>query len=320
MKLFLTSAGFTNQEIAREFLAQLPFPVGQSRVLIVAYAQNPEEEFYVNESKKEIQQLGFENIVIANMHHPVDVSSLGDFSVIYVCGGNTFAILQKLRETGLSAFIIQQVQAGAVYVGVSAGSIIAGPSIEIASWGSEGDENKISLEDLSGFNLVDLTVFPHFHEELRSEIEEFKKKVSYRVFELTNDQAIFVNDSEVTLFGGTSGSFMLAQQYLGKEVEVIMDRPLGSKHPKHGFVYEANYGYLLGVLAPDGEDLDAYYLGVQEPLERASGVCIAIAHRKNNDDDKLVVVPSGFEMTDEQIMSSIHFQEQWFDTEIVRKV
>ncbi|MBI2025376.1 inorganic pyrophosphatase [Candidatus Kaiserbacteria bacterium] len=113
---------------------------------------------------------------------------------------------------------------------------------------------------------------------------------------------------------------MLAQQYLGKEVEVIMDRPLGSKHPKHGFVYEANYGYLLGVLAPDGEDLDAYYLGVQEPLERASGVCIAIAHRKNNDDDKLVVVPSGFEMTDEQIMSSIHFQEQWFDTEIVRKV
>lgn len=150
----------------------------------------------MNESKKEIQQLGFEDIVIANMHNTVDVSNLGDFNVIYVCGGNTFAILQKLRETGLSAFIIQQVQAGAVYVGVSAGSIIAGPSIEMASWGSEGDENEIGLKDLSGLSLVDIEVFPHFHEELRSEVEEFKKKVSYRVYELTNGQAVFSNNSD----------------------------------------------------------------------------------------------------------------------------
>lgn len=117
----------------------------------------------------------------------------------------------------------------------------------------------------------------------------------------------------------TSKSLALARQYLGKEVEVVMDRPLGSKHPKHGFVYEANYGFLEGIEAPDGEDLDAYYLGVQEPLKIAKGVCIAIAHRKNNDDDKLIVVPEGIEMTNEQIMSAIHFQEQFFDTEIIRK-
>lgn len=116
----------------------------------------------------------------------------------------------------------------------------------------------------------------------------------------------------------TSQSFELAQPYLGKEVEVTMDRPLGTKHPKHGFIYETNYGFLEGVKAPDGEDLDAYYLGVQEPLERAKGVCIAIAHRKDNDDDKLIVVPQGTEMSDEQIMKAIHFQEQWFDTEIIR--
>ena len=118
----------------------------------------------------------------------------------------------------------------------------------------------------------------------------------------------------------TSKSLELAQQYLGKEVEVVMDRPLGSKHPKHGFVYEVNYGFLEGVEAPDGEDLDAYYLGVQEPLKRAKGICIAIAHRKDNDDDKLIVVPNGTEMTDEEIMSAVHFQEQFFDTEILRKL
>ena len=36
-------------------------------------------------------------------------------------------------------------------------------------------------------------------------------------------------------------SLSLAEQYLGKEVSIIMDRPLGSKHPRHGFVYEVNY-------------------------------------------------------------------------------
>jgi len=115
-----------------------------------------------------------------------------------------------------------------------------------------------------------------------------------------------------------STSLQLAEECLGKEVEVTMDRPLGTKHPKHGFVYETNYGFVEGMKAPDGEDLDAYYLGVDAPLEKAKGICIAIAHRKNDDDDKLIVMPAGVEMNDEQILVAIHFQEQWFDTEIVR--
>lgn len=116
----------------------------------------------------------------------------------------------------------------------------------------------------------------------------------------------------------TTQSLQLASQLLGKEVEVTMDRPLGSKHPKHGFVNEVNYGYIAGIKAPDGEDLDAYYLGVSRPIESGKGICIAIAHRKDNDDDKLIVVPEGVAMSDDEIMSAIHFQEQWFDTEIIR--
>ena len=115
-----------------------------------------------------------------------------------------------------------------------------------------------------------------------------------------------------------SKSFELAKGYLGKEVEVVIDRPLGSKHPKHDFVYETNYGYIEGVKAPDGEDLDFYYLGIKGPLKKAKGICIAIAHRKDNDDDKLIVVPRGTELSDEQILAAIHFQERWFDTEVVR--
>ena len=116
-----------------------------------------------------------------------------------------------------------------------------------------------------------------------------------------------------------SQSLQLARQLLGREVEVKMDRPMGSKHPKHGFLYEANYGFIEGIKAPDGDELDAYYLGVNEPLQKATGVCIAIVHRKNDDDDKLVVVPKGVKLTDEEILAQVHFQEQWFDSQIVRK-
>ena len=110
----------------------------------------------------------------------------------------------------------------------------------------------------------------------------------------------------------------IAKAFLGKEVEVTMDRPIGSKHPKFGFEYEENYGYIEGVEAPDGEYLDAFFLGADKPLEKARGICIAIAHRRDDDDDKLIVVAEGREMTNEQIMNAIRFQEQYFDTEIVR--
>ena len=110
----------------------------------------------------------------------------------------------------------------------------------------------------------------------------------------------------------------IAKEFLRKEVEVTIDRPRGSKHPKHGFVYEVNYGYVGGVKAPDGEDLDAYFLGCDQPLKKARGFCIAIAHRKDDDDDKLIVVPEGVSMTDKEIMAAIWFQEQYFHTDIVR--
>ena len=115
-----------------------------------------------------------------------------------------------------------------------------------------------------------------------------------------------------------SKSFELAKKFLGKEVEVTIDRSLGSKHPEHGFSYEVNYGFIKGIKAPDDEDLDAYFLGVDKPIDKGQGICIAIVHRKNDDDDKLVVVPKGLEIDNDKIMSLINFQEKYFDIEIIR--
>ncbi len=115
-----------------------------------------------------------------------------------------------------------------------------------------------------------------------------------------------------------SNNFTKSTEYLGKTVTIQIDRKLGSKHPKHDFVYELNYGFVPDTAAPDGEELDAYLLGVDIPVETYTGRCVAVIHRTNDDDDKLIVVPEGKEFSDEDIRAQTHFQEQFFKSEIVR--
>lgn len=107
-------------------------------------------------------------------------------------------------------------------------------------------------------------------------------------------------------------------EYLGKTVFVKMDRPMGTKHPKHGFVYPVNYGFIPNTVSGDGEELDAYVLGVFKPIENFEGKVIAIIHRINDNDDKLVVAPEGKNYSAEQIRALTEFQEQWFESKILR--
>ena len=108
------------------------------------------------------------------------------------------------------------------------------------------------------------------------------------------------------------------KEYLGKEVLVKMDRPLGCVHPSYGFVYSVNYGYIPNTVSVDGEELDAYVLGVHKPLEEFEGVVVAIIHRTNDNDDKLVVMEKGRNYTDDQIRALTEFQEQYFESVIIR--
>lgn len=108
------------------------------------------------------------------------------------------------------------------------------------------------------------------------------------------------------------------KEYLNKEISIKIDRPFGSKHPKHGFIYPVNYGYVPNTISGDGEELDAYLLGVFEPVSEYTGKCIAIIHRTNDDDDKLIVVPDGKDYTDDQIDALTEFQEAYFEHIIIR--
>ncbi len=109
-----------------------------------------------------------------------------------------------------------------------------------------------------------------------------------------------------------------SKPFLGKIVQVKIDRPIGSKHPKFKHRYKLNYGFIQGTNAPDGDEVDAYVLGELQKLESFSGRCIAIIHRTNDDDDKLIVCEDGKQFSDEEIRQATEFQEKWFKSEIIR--
>ena len=111
---------------------------------------------------------------------------------------------------------------------------------------------------------------------------------------------------------------MDALDYVNTRFRVLIDRPIDSVHPTHGFVYPANYGYVPGTISGDGEELDAYVLGVAEPLAEFEGECIAVIQRANDDDDKLVLVRPGTRLSDEQIVELVRFQERFYASRVVR--
>ena len=104
---------------------------------------------------------------------------------------------------------------------------------------------------------------------------------------------------------------------IGKNVRVVVDRPLGSYHPKHKDIfYSVNYGYIEGIMAPDGEEQDAYILGVDVPVKEFEGKIIAIIHREDDIEEKWVVAPENSAFTKEEIMEQVKFQEQYFQSEV----
>jgi len=105
---------------------------------------------------------------------------------------------------------------------------------------------------------------------------------------------------------------------IGKNVTVIVDRKLGTYHPKHKkLFYPINYGYIEGIIAGDGEEQDAYILGVDEPVDTFEGKVIAVVHRYNDNEDKWIVAPNGMNFSKEEIEKAVYFQEQYFSSEIV---
>ena len=247
-----------------------------------------------------------------------------------------FAYITRTAPNGLELLTFRHRDYPDAGIQVPGGTVEDGEAYEVAALREAFEES-----GLSGFEAIhDLGSYVHTRYEGDAEVKRhfFHMEVSGTVpdqFEHvvssgTNDKGLVFlyswsllgrplrlmgeQDRFVSRLPFVSSSLDL----LGVKVEVCIDRPLGSKHPVYGFVYETNYGYLPGTRSPDGEELDAYYLGADNPLERAEGTCIAVIRRRD-DDDKLVVVPSGTDLSDEEIIAATAFQERWFEIKILRR-
>lgn len=198
MKLLLTSAGFLNKEVSDTFLKLCDKPTGQIHIIFVPTASRTEEELaYVEKSRQELVRLGVNNITTLNLDRKVTNDDLKNVDAIYVCGGNTFYLLKKIRESGLDQLLPSF---GGLYVGVSAGSIVPGPSIEVANL-PPADENDVNLSDLTGMSLVDFAVVPHFSRKDQTLIDNLKTRTDYDIIEITDNQAVLVENGKREIIG-----------------------------------------------------------------------------------------------------------------------
>ena len=109
----------------------------------------------------------------------------------------------------------------------------------------------------------------------------------------------------------------LAESFLGKTVRILIDRPIGSTHPKYkDMIYPINYGFIPNVWSEDGEELDVYLLGVNKPQKEFTGKIIGIVYRKDDVEDKLVMAPEGIRFTQNEIAEQVYFQERYYEVEV----
>ena len=151
-------------------------------------------------------------------------------------------------------------------------------------------------------------------------LAEYEKYRLIQESKYISDYDKFVLENKVTELPNTyDAEFKALKNLIGKQVEVIVDRPLGSKHPKYKKTkYEVNYGYIKDLYAQDGEYQDAYILGINKPVEVFNGEVIAIIHRLNDVEDKLVVSVPSIEFTDKEIIDLTNFIEKYYEIEIIR--
>jgi len=125
-----------------------------------------------------------------------------NFDAVFVNGGNTFYLLKSVRESGFDKVIKELLPKGFVYIGASAGSCLACPTIETSLWRHQEKYDHYGLTDLTGLNLVPFLISVHYMPDYHDILKEKIFKAGYPTKILTDNQAILVKDGEIRLLGG----------------------------------------------------------------------------------------------------------------------
>lgn len=202
-KLFLTSSGLV-KETRDTFLKLLSTDPSKTTVAFIPTAADPEEDkWFVKKDKDLINEIGMkiQEVDLKNENESSLLQKLSPLQIIYVEGGNTFYLLDWVRKSRFDKVLQKLINDEKIYVGVSAGSILAGPNIELANWKHDWDKNIVNLQNLTGLNLVPFAISPHFIEENRELLEQKSKTVNYPIVALNDSQAIVVNGETTKIVG-----------------------------------------------------------------------------------------------------------------------
>lgn len=200
--LLLTSSGMTGTK--EEILSVLPKPADKVRVAHIITASKVEEDTaYVDKDRELMKEAGFnvEDVDLEGKNKEQLMKILGVADIIYVQGGNTFYLLSQMRKSGFDKIIRKLLRKGIVYIGVSAGSIVAGKTIETAGWGDNPDEKVVNLLSLKGLKLVKSNIFAHYKPEDLEMIKQKPRRAKRKLRILTDEQALFVFGRKTTLVG-----------------------------------------------------------------------------------------------------------------------
>ena len=190
-KLLLTSDGFINPNIAIIFLELVNKNPKDIKVLFIPTASefDGKSMTYLKDAEKELTGLGIlkENVVWLNTKNVAAINTLDYYDAIYVCGGNTFYLASELKRTSFDKKVIELVNSGSVYVGVSAGTVIAGPDVSVA----DGfDPNDVGLKNVRGLSITEKVITPHYQKKDDKVIDEFERKNHCEVLRLNDGQAL----------------------------------------------------------------------------------------------------------------------------------
>lgn len=206
-KLLLTSAG-TN--VKKEIIRIIPKSASELKIAYITTASKPElDKNYSYIDRKELINLGFqiEDLDIEGKNEEELTKLLINKDIIYVQGGNTFYLLKAVKESGFDKVIKEMIDKGKIYIGVSAGSYIACPTIEHAYW-KHADKNIVGLKDLTALNLVPFFLTAHFEENYRKYVELGAKKTKLPVVALSNSQAVLVENGKWKVVGKGKKEFL----------------------------------------------------------------------------------------------------------------
>lgn len=190
MNIFLTSQA---SKVMREVAKLLPKPAGELKLAFIPTAGDPygDDKPWMDADRAMLVELGFqvEDFDLKNKTEDETRKKLAGFDVLFVAGGNTFYLLNEVKKSGFDKVAREMVKAGKIYIGSSAGSYIACPTIEAADW-KHADRNIVNLKDWTALGLVDFIVVAHYADKYKEAIEQGKKTTNLDVKILTDTQFI----------------------------------------------------------------------------------------------------------------------------------